>query len=123
MALSRGVVGPAGTARPSTGADFTAAWHAALDDLELEVERAEALLRALHSAEGVPDPVPPGGWTPPALGPLPASLKERAEVLLDRQLAVTGRLGTAMTASRRHQDVVGRLVDHQPRPMYVDARF
>jgi hypothetical protein len=105
--------------------DFTAAWHAALDELELEVDRAEELLRAVHGADGAPDPAPVGGWTPPVVGaPLPESLRGRAEVLLDRQLAVAGRLSTAMTASRKHQDVVGRLVERAaPRPMYVDARL
>ncbi|MFC5381498.1 hypothetical protein [Aquipuribacter nitratireducens] len=114
------------TTRTATdvGHDFTAAWHAALDDLELEVDRAEALLHALHSPAGAADPVPPGGWTPPAIGaPLPESLRERAELLLERQLSVAGRLSTAMTASRKHQDVVGRLVEREPRPMYVDARL
>ena len=61
-------------------------------------------------------------WAPPTLRtPLPDTLRERAERLLERQLVVTGRLSAAMTSSRRHLDVVERLVpSDDPRPMYVD---
>lgn len=120
---------------------FTAAWVRALDELELEVDRAEALLSAEHAraagpagaagraaraaradraqADGSADAMAP--WVPPQLRtPLPDTLRERAERLLERQLVVTGRLAAAMTSSRRHLDVVERLVPSDPRPMYVD---
>ena len=95
----------------------------ALDDLELEVDRAEALLSAEHArvAELAAALVQAPAWVPPQLRtPLPETLRERAERLLERQLAVTGRLSAAMTSSRRHLDVVERLVPGDPRPMYVD---
>lgn len=99
------------------GDDFSAAWHDALDELELEVSRAEDLLRSGHAETAAS--LPP--WTPPTLrAPLPDTLLERAERLLERQLVVAGRLSAAMTSSRRHLDVVERLVPSDPRPMYVD---
>lgn len=102
--------------------DFAGAWHRALDELELEVDRAEALLHAEHSRAASPAVVmTTAAWTPPQLRtPLPDTLRERAERLLERQLTVVGRLSTAMTSSRRHLDVVDRLVPSDARPMYVD---
>ena len=102
--------------------DFDAAWVHALDELELEVALAEQLLSAEHARtdESALEPAS-APWVPPSLRtPLPDTLRERAERLLDRQLVVTGRLATAMTSSRRHLDVVERLVPSDPRPMYVD---
>lgn len=112
--------------RPRTGEDdFDHAWQRALDDLEVDVERAEALLRDGHEDHGGPDArdggPPTVTWTAPRLdAPLPDSMRERAERILERQLAVTGRLASAMTSSRRHMDVVDRLVPSDARPMYVD---
>jgi hypothetical protein len=102
---------------------FAAAWRQALDELELEVDRAEAMLRAEHdwqdlAASGTTS------WVAPRIpAPLPESMRERAERILERQLAVAGRLSTAMTSSRRHLDVVDRLVPSDARPMYVDQTF
>lgn len=104
--------------RPATPPDdFDDAWHRALDELELEVDRAELLLRDGHAETAAQLP----RWTPPTMrAPLPETLRERAERLLERQLAVTGRLAAAMTSSRRHLDLVEQLVPSDPRPMYVD---
>ena len=100
---------------------FDPAWARALDELELEVDRAEQLLSAEHARLDEAAACPPAPWLPPSLRtPLPDTLRERAERLLDRQLVVTGRLAAAMTSSRRHLDVVERLVPSDPRPMYVD---
>ena len=89
----------------------------------MDVDRAEALLSAEHArvAELAAALVQAPAWVPPQLRtPLPETLRERAERLLERQLVVTGRLSAAMTSSRRHLDVVERLVPGDPRPMYVD---
>ncbi len=116
------VRGPAGRT-PSPSPTFDAAWARALDELELEVDRAEALLSAEHARTGEPGHAL-GAWVPPRLAtPLPDTMVERAERLLERQLLVAGRLAAAMTSSRRHLDVVERLVDADPRPMYVDQVF
>lgn len=114
-------------ARPTE--DFSVAWAQALDELELEVDRAERLLRAVHDPgshhpgeafdeSGAALDVP---WVAPRIRePLPASMVERAQLLLERQLATAGRLATAMTTSRRHMDVVETLARAESRPMYVD---
>lgn len=104
---------------PAATTDFTVAWRQALDDMELEIERVEEMLRSLHHT---PAELPTSAWTPPDIPqPLPASMRERAEILLERQLATVSKLSTAMTSSRKHQQVVDRLVDtHEARPMYVD---
>lgn len=107
--------------------DFSEAWHHALDELELEVDRAEDLLRAEHTrtdssrADLVAGLGATTTWVPPVIrSPLPDSVRERAERILERQLTVVGRLSTAMTSSRKHLDVVERLVPSDARPMYVD---
>lgn len=116
------VTGAARTAAPAHHGpdDFSAAWVTALDELEVEVDRAEQLLRAEHTRTGTDLPSA-ATWVPPSVRtPLPDSLRERAERLLERQLAVAGRLATAMTSSRRHLEVVDRLVPSDARPMYLD---
>ncbi len=125
MGLVTGRAVPAPRARPEDldGAGFDAAWVRALDELELEVDRAEALLGAEHARVAELSEAMVGGtaWVPPQLRvPLPETLHERAERLLERQLVVTGRLAAAMTSSRRHLELVERLVPGDPRPMYVD---
>lgn len=117
-------------AQPRGGQDWTSVWASALDDLELEVARAERLLDSLHSTEETHHPAEgydaDGGvldvpWLPPRIdAPLPSSLEQRARLLLERQLATAGRLATAMTTSRRHLNVVEGLAQPASRPMYVD---
>ncbi|MFC3689490.1 hypothetical protein [Aquipuribacter hungaricus] len=126
------VAAPTVPAQGGSRDDFSAAWVQALDELELEVDRAELLLSAEHARTSGTTVRPAGTvaagpgtaagpWVPPQLRtPLPDTLRERAERLLERQLLVTGRLAAAMTSSRRHMDVVERLVPSDPRPMYVD---
>lgn len=127
LVTGQAVAAPAVPAQGGSCDDFSAAWVQALDELELEVDRAELLLSAEHartSGTATPAAGPgtaAGPWVPPQLRtPLPDTLRERAERLLERQLLVTGRLAVAMTSSRRHMDVVERLVPSDPRPMYVD---
>ena len=107
--------------------DFAGAWRHALDELELEVELAEDLLRAEHDrtdpsrADLLAGLGATTTWVPPVIrSPLPDTMRARAERILERQLTVTGRLSTAMTSSRKHLDVVERLVPSDSRPMYVD---
>lgn len=92
-------------------------WSAALDELQLEVDAAEALLTTDH--------LPPGrrGWVPPAgLGPFPAPLRARAEALVTRQTEVARRLAEAATLARRHAGAAQALRASGPaRPVYVDT--
>ncbi|MGN6242596.1 MAG: hypothetical protein ACTHQ3_02875 [Motilibacteraceae bacterium] len=104
-----------------TSADFHVAWVAALDELELEVDRAEALLRG-H--DPLAPPLQQPQWVPPQLpGPLPEHLLERARDILDRQLAVSAEIAHTMMGNRRHAAYVRQLGSGARReiPVYVDA--
>lgn len=97
---------------------WSGAWHTALIDLELEVERAEALLR---SAE--PSAPEISAWAPPpGLGPLPAGLLDRARALHSRQLRVSQTIVDALTHNRAQAAMAARLESGQTatRPVYVD---
>jgi hypothetical protein len=94
---------------------WTAAWTAALTELELGVEEAEAVLRAGHSPA-------PSTWRPPLnLGQLPAPLRERAQALLDRQLNVARSLAEAAERSRRHIQMINQVrATPEAVPVYLD---
>ena len=109
---------------PSSDGDaFHACWDRALADLELEVEHAEELLRAAH----LPAPqevAQRAAWRPPqALGPLPASLEQRARALHARQLDVARRLAEQAAVSRRHVAAADALrARPAATPVYVDVQ-
>ena len=93
-------------------------WESVLDDLERHVEHAERLVGS-PDAEAVPD------WEPPAhLGPLPHHLLGRAQLLLDRQREVIGRIPPLLGATRQ-QLQVGRRIGHATTrptaPVYLDV--
>lgn len=98
--------------------DFHDAWVAALVVLELEVDRAEKLLR-FRTAE-VPSLIP---WTPPtSLGTLPLALLDRAKILHARQLEIGALLGAAMVGNRRQAEFADAIDSTRPnaRPIFVD---
>lgn len=73
-------------------------WENLLDELERDLERAEALVTVTPTAADAAE-AQPSAWTPPAPAvPIPASLVPRAELLLQRQqqvaALVTDRLGS-----------------------------
>lgn len=92
-------------------------WEAALRDIELEVELAESMLAGAH----VPEPAQ--RWTPPAsLGPLPAPLRERAQMLVDRQIDVAQRMAASLVVNRRHTRAVESMRAGAPAvPVYLDT--
>jgi hypothetical protein len=98
-------------------AEWHGRWVAALAALELDVAEAEANLAHDH--------LPPAKdpWTPPAgLGPLPAALRTRAQVLLERQTEVARQLAEAASMSRRQARAVQAMRAGGPaRPVYIDA--
>ena len=104
---------------PLQPVDWDAAWHTALTDLELEVERAEALLRSAEP--GLPEVA---RWTPPAgLGPMPPGLLDRARALHERQLRATARIVESLARNRAQSAVTARIeTGHVPggAPVYVD---
>ena len=106
---------------------WVGAWTAALDGLELDVARAEALLArdepAVESAWAAAAATT--GWTPPELpGPLPAQLRRRAESILTRQIGVSHELTRAMADSRRHRRLAERLEPGPDArvPVFLDSR-
>ena len=105
---------------------FRVSWEAALAELELEVDAAERLLAAVRAGASNDLPTGLGSWEQPAgLSPLPESMVERAQIVLDRQLRVVGDLAHAAVRSRQHLEVQRRMRpdDAVARPMFVDAAF
>jgi hypothetical protein len=107
------------------GPAWEAAWSAALGAMELDVERAEALIRGSRSvAVGATSDVgTPPVWRPPTgLGLLPASLVARAQALLDRQLDVARRTAEAANFSRRQALAAEGMRSRPPAvPVYIDT--
>lgn len=110
---------------PARAEGWVSAWEGALDGLELDVERAEALLRAVHAGEMGAGATPAtAAWLPLSrLGPLPESMLDRARQVHTRQLSIAGEIASAVVRSRRELALVRRLTGPAPasRPMFVDA--
>jgi hypothetical protein len=105
-----------------TAEQWRAAWTAALDELEADVEAVEALLADEHRQRELP---PSSPWSPPTgLGPLPLDLRPRADSILSRQLTAARSLATAMTATRRQAAFAARVDSGgtgKATPSYVDC--
>lgn len=104
--------------KPDTWRD---AWIAALDDLDADVARVEALLADGQRIRDLPESDP---WSPPpGLGPLPLDLKPRADAILTRQLNASRELATSIAVNRR-QAAFARKVEvggyGKAPPTYVD---
>lgn len=100
--------------------DFQHAWAAALEELELDVAAAEALLRSGHVD---PPATVPADWQPPSgLGPLPEQLRERAAAVLRRQAAAAEQLARTIGTNRQQAAFAARLETGRAarRPAYVD---
>lgn len=93
------------------------AWRAALDELELTVERAEELLRASDLVL-LPD------WEPPELPVrMPADQVERARVLLQRQLDTARKISMTAAATRQQLALADKLTSagREKTPVYLDV--
>ncbi|MBW8751197.1 MAG: hypothetical protein JF565_07190 [Propionibacteriales bacterium] len=95
-----------------------AVWECELHRLELDVLRAERLVKGLTATPAEP-------WVPPAVpGEMPADLAERARDLLDRQDRASAGLQAALTAAQRQIAYGGRVADATgptpAQPLYVD---
>ena len=98
--------------------DFHDAWVAALDVLELDVERAEGLLRSRTAT--IRDLIP---WTPPTgIGTIPLTLLDRARALHERQLEVAAVLAAAIVGNRRQAGFADAVDATRPdaRPVFID---
>ena len=92
---------------------WVVAWSEALDALELDVDKADELLRTAHLAS-VQDVAVASAWRPPHdLGSLPTSLEVRARTILARQLDTARRTGEAIVVSRR-QLAATKALSHRP---------
>jgi hypothetical protein len=105
-----------------TTEQWRAAWIAALDELETDVEAVESVLVDDHRRRELPAATP---WAPPiGLGPLPLELRPRADGILTRQLAAARELATAMTMNRRQAAFAAKVEsgdDGKATPSYVDC--
>ena len=103
---------------------WTAAWTAALEAMELEADDVERMLRhrdmLQHTADGTLF-APPDG-----IGPLPMELTERARALMQRQLDLSRELSIAIAGNRQQARLVSRLQREGPigqmPPVYLDNR-
>lgn len=108
------------------------AWSAALDELEMDVVAAEALLTQEHRARDLAEDLTKnraellagtGSWRPPGgLGPLPLELRPRADAILQRQLSVAENLARALSTNRRQAAMTARIEaggNGAPRPSYI----
>jgi hypothetical protein len=105
-----------------TLADWLAAWSAALDELEMDVAEAEALIAGDHLLRDTPTSDP---WRPPAgLGPLPLDLRPRADAILARQISTAEQITRALATNRRQAAVTARIETGSApasRPSYIDC--
>lgn len=95
-----------------------AVWETEIDRLELDVIRAERLLKGLAT-------MPTEPWDPPVIpGQMPADLAARAQELLDRQERATARLTVALADAQRQISYADRVTDVSgraiPAPVYLD---
>lgn len=100
--------------------DWTAAWIAALDRLELDVDETERMMTGLPISVAESQE---HRWTAPTgLGPLPDSLNERAMQINARQIEVARRIALALGSTRREAELAHRLSPSSgdARPVYVD---
>jgi hypothetical protein len=104
---------PAGPDGGTPAAD----WPEVLDELESQVDEAERALASVRAEEIAAWGRRFDDWVPPALGPLPDELRERAARLLQNQLAVAERIVVRITQSQRQRDVAARMSFGASRPV------
>jgi len=111
---------PAGPTHPTCPSaaeteEFRGAWLAELARIELDVDRAEAMLSAND-----PEPLP--AWEAPQIGPLPADLVPRARLVLERQLAVAHQLTLRISSTDQQRRLTQRIRDSSTPdvPVYLD---
>jgi hypothetical protein len=101
--------------------DWRDAWVAALDEMELDVVAAEAMLADDHRNAEHP---PANLWKPPTeLGALPLELRPRADEILTRQLRAAEEIARRMVATRQQMAMNSRIETGEAvkRPVYLDC--
>lgn len=104
-----------------TEAASPADWASVIDELRHDTSRSERLLNhGLHDFEdallteydAMTEP-----WKPPeGLGSIPSDLRSEAVLVLQRQLDVAEQLASAITVSRRQQQLAARIGGGVPTP-------
>lgn len=106
---------PSSTMSANTLTGGLDSWEGTLSALETTVDRLENAVNAEIRPDEYIDV--DATWTPPAeLGPMPDHLRERAALLLSRQLAVAEALVHDITWSRKQRDLAARMSRTQARP-------
>ncbi|MEZ0493712.1 hypothetical protein AB2L28_15850 [Kineococcus sp. TBRC 1896] len=114
---------PGARVEPVCAATWVASWSDALRTVELDVDRAEELIRRMHRDPGF-TPEPPGAdeWVSPDLeGPVPEQFAARARRLLQRQIEVSAQLGEAMGQARSQRSALEKLEQAERRPVFLDT--
>lgn len=105
--------------------EWEAAWAAALAELEVDVGRAEDLLASSRTGPRAELNLPGRVWVAPVLeGPIPESLRARAQAVLDRQLRAAEELSRSIATARRDLAVARRMSDtaaDRSAPAFIDA--
>ena len=102
-------------------AEWRSAWVAALDEMELDVTAAEAMLADDHRYAEHP---PANLWKAPTdLGALPLELRPRADEILTRQLRAAEEIARRMIATRQQMAMNARIETGEAvkRPVYLDC--
>ena len=95
--------------------DDVTAWEIQLDRLELEILRAERLIKAMAPLQD-PD------WEAPAsLGRMPVQLLPRAVEIAERQRVAEAALQRALRQTGQEMALAGSLVERTERPRFVDV--
>ncbi|MCW2818183.1 MAG: hypothetical protein JWR42_970 [Marmoricola sp.] len=95
--------------------DNTVAWEIQLDRLELEILRAERLIKAMAPLQD------PDWEAPDTLGRMPVHLLPRAVAIVERQRAAEATLQRALLQTGREMALAGSLVETGRRPRFVDV--
>lgn len=100
-------------------------WATALNRLEMDVESAEELLKALHEQVDEPPanlPVLTGDWMRQRpTSPLPVEFADRARTLLSRQVRVSEELARAMVESRTQVKALRKFDRPEATARFVDT--
>ena len=115
---------------------MTARWAAVLDELETNIHRTQEFLvrpPTVVDAEGdavasdrgtaAADLLLAAHWVPPSdLGPLPETLRSRAEAVVNQQRTLTETLNESLVTTRAHLRVTETLRQRNaPQAVYIDT--
>jgi hypothetical protein len=101
--------------------EWRSAWVAALDEMEIDVAAAEAMLADDHRHAEHP---PANLWQAPTdLGALPLELRPRADEILTRQLRAAEEIARRMVTTRQQMAMNARIETGEAvkRPVYLDC--